>query len=97
MKKPRGSSARDGRAAKREKITKRRKIDFSDVPELSKRQLSAMRRVGRPLLGDQPRRLIAIRMDAKVLDWVRKAAVKKGMPYQSLINDILAERMKRAS
>jgi uncharacterized protein (DUF4415 family) len=56
-----------------------------------------MRRVGRPTLGDEPRRLIAIRMDAKVLEWVRKAAMKKGMPYQSLINDILAERMKRAS
>jgi predicted DNA binding CopG/RHH family protein len=36
-------------------------------------------------------------MDAKVLEWLRKAATKKGMPYQSLINDILAERMKRAS
>jgi uncharacterized protein (DUF4415 family) len=97
MKKRRELSARGGRAAKREKGTKRKRIDFSDIPELSEKQLSAMRRVGRPPLGDQPRRLIAIRMDAKVLDWVRKAAMKKGKPYQSLINDILAERMKRAS
>ena len=97
MKKPRELSVRDGRAARRGANTKGKRIDFSDIPELSKKQLSTMRRVGRPTLGDEPRRLIAIRMDAKVLEWLRKAAVKKGMPYQSLINDILAERMKRAS
>jgi uncharacterized protein (DUF4415 family) len=97
MRKPRELSARGGRAAKRGARTRGKRIDFSDIAELSKKQLSAMRRVGRPTLGDEPRRLIAIRMDAKVLDWVRKAAMKKGMPYQSLINDILAERMKRAS
>ena len=97
MKKSRESSALGWRAAKRGKNTKSKRIDFSDIPELSKSQLSAMRRIGRPPLGDVPRKLIAIRMDAKVLEWVRKAAVKKGMPYQSLINDILAERMKRAS
>jgi uncharacterized protein (DUF4415 family) len=96
MKKRRGSLAQGGRTAKREKAAKG-KINYTDIPELSKRQLSAMRRVGRPPLGDEPRRLIAIRMDAKVLEWLRKAAMKKGMPYQSLINDILAERMKRAS
>ena len=97
MRKPRELSARGGRTARRGARTKRKRIDFSDIPELSKKQLSAMRRVGRPTLGDEPRRLIAIRMDAKVLEWLRKAATKKGMPYQSLINDILAERMKRAS
>ncbi|MGH7768323.1 MAG: BrnA antitoxin family protein [Candidatus Binatia bacterium] len=53
--------------------------------------------MGRPPLGDEPRKLIAIRMDAKVLEWVRAVAIKRGMPYQSLINDILAEKMKRAS
>jgi uncharacterized protein (DUF4415 family) len=97
MKKRQELSARGGRAVKRGARTKGKRIDFSDIPELSKKQLSAMRRVGRPTLGDEPRRLIAIRMDAKVLEWLRKAATKKGMPYQSLINDILAEKMKRAS
>ena len=97
MKKRRELSARGGRAARRGATTKGKRIDFSDIPELSKKQLSIMRRVGRPTLGDEPRRLIAIRMDAKVLEWLRKAAMKKGMPYQSLINVILAERMKRAS
>jgi uncharacterized protein (DUF4415 family) len=74
-----------------------RKIDYSDIPELSDRQLSAMRRVGRPTVGDEPRKLIAIRLDAKVLGWLRKAAEKKGLPYQSLVNEILANEMKKAS
>ena len=74
-----------------------RKIDFSDIPELSEKQLTGMRRVGRPTLGDEPRKLIAIRLDPKVLGWLRKTAEKKGLPYQSLVNQILAEEMRKAS
>jgi len=48
-------------------------------------------------VGDEPRRLIAIRLDAKVLTWLRKTAEKKGLPYQSLVNGILAEEMRKAS
>ena len=76
---------------------KKRKIDYSDIPELSDRQLSAMRRVGRPTVGDEPRKLIAIRLDAKVLGWLRETAEKKGLPYQSLVNEILASEMRKAS
>lgn len=97
MKKSRGSSARGGQAGKRGKDTKRRKIDFSDIPELSEKQLSSMRRVGRPPIGAEPKKLIAIRLDPKILGWVRKTAEEKGLPYQSLINDILAREMKKAS
>ena len=97
MKKKRGSSARGARARKSEKGMKPRKIDYSDIPELSDRQLSAMRRVGRPTVGDEPRKLIAIRLDAKVLGWLRKTAEKKGLPYQSLVNEILASEMRKAS
>jgi uncharacterized protein (DUF4415 family) len=74
-----------------------KKIDFSDIPELSKKQLTGMRRVGRPTLGDEPRKLIAIRLDLKVLGWLRRTAEKKGLPYQSLVNQILAEQMRKAS
>ena len=56
-----------------------------------------MRRVGRPTVGDEPKRLIAIRLDPKVLGWLRKTAEKMGLPYQSLVNDILAEEMRKAS
>ena len=73
------------------------KIDYSYIPELSDRQLSAMRRVGRATVGDERRKLIAIRLDAKFLGWLHKAAEKKGLPYQSLVNEILASEMKKAS
>jgi uncharacterized protein (DUF4415 family) len=54
-----------------------------------------MRRVGRPPLGDEPRQLIAIRLDSKVLRWLRAVAAKRQVPYQSLINDMLASEMKK--
>jgi uncharacterized protein (DUF4415 family) len=95
MKKP-GSSAR-GRPAARKRNVTRGKIDFSDTPELSDRQLASMRRIGRPPLGDEARQLIAIRLDPKVLQWLRTVAAKRQIPYQSLINDILAGEMKKVS
>ena len=68
----------------------RRQIDFSDIPDSSAEQLKAMRRVGRPLLGDEPRQLIAIRVDAGVLDQFRKEARRRRVGYQILINEVLA-------
>ena len=97
MKKSRGSLVRVERAGKKEKNMNSKKIDFSDIPELSDRQLSRLRRVGRPTVGEEPRKLIAIRLDAKVLSWLRETAEKKGKPYQSLVNEILAEEMRKAS
>jgi uncharacterized protein (DUF4415 family) len=97
MKKSRGSSARGVQAGKSDKGMNSKKINFSDIPELSDKQLSRMRRVGRPTVGDEPRKLIAIRLDAKVLLWLRETAEKKGKPYQSLVNEILAEEMRKAS
>lgn len=43
-----------------------------------------MRRVGRPPLGDEPRQLIAIRMDTKVLEELRKEACRRRVGYQTL-------------
>lgn len=60
-------------------------------------QRSRMHRVGSRTLGDEPRKLIAIRLDANVLSWLRKTAEKKGLPYQSLVNEILAGEMRKAS
>ena len=71
-------------------------IDFSDIPEASPAQLRAMRRIGRPPLGVAARRLIAIRIDPQVLDAVRREAKRRGLGYQSLINDLLAEHVRRA-
>ena len=67
-----------------------RRLDFSDIPEASRDQLGAMRRVGRPPLGDHARQLIAIRLDPRVLAEFRKEARRRNVGYQTLINDVLA-------
>ena len=67
-----------------------------DIPEASPPQLRAMRRVGRPSLGAAARRLIAIRIDPQVLHAVRREAKRRGLGYQSLINDLLAKHVRRA-
>jgi uncharacterized protein (DUF4415 family) len=95
MKKRLDSSVQGWRIAKKRRVTKKRKIDYSDIPPLTDEQLVSMRRVGRPPLGDEPRQLIAIRLDPKVLRWLRAVAVKRQVPYQSLINDMLASEMKK--
>lgn len=94
MRKRSGSSARGGRAAASVRRTERR-IDFSDIPESSAEQLKAMRRVGRPPLGDEPRQLIAIRVDPGVLDQFRKEARRRRVGYQTLINEVLAAHVRR--
>ncbi len=74
-----------------------RKIDFSDIPEMSSAQLRAMKRVGRPTIGDVARQLIAIRIDPQVLENLRKEAEKRDVGYQTLINDILTEHAHKQS
>jgi uncharacterized protein (DUF4415 family) len=67
---------------------RRRQINSSDIPDSSVDHLNAMRCVGRPPLGDEPRRLIAIRVDAEVLDRFRKEARRPRVEYQALINEV---------
>ena len=96
MTKRSGSSARGGRAARKGPRTgAARPTDFSDVPEASDEQLRAMRRVGRPPLGDAARRLIAIRVDPEVLDGFRKEAKRRKVGYQTLINRVLADYVQK--
>lgn len=54
-----------------------------------------MRRVGRPPLGDRARRLIAIRLDPSVLQQLRKQARRRNMGYQTLVNHVLAEYVRK--
>ena len=89
------SSARAGRTAANVRRTAR-KIDYSDIPALSSGQLKAMHRVGRPPLGDEARRLIAIRVDAMVLARFRREARRRGIGYQTLINEVLARHIKKS-
>ena len=94
MSKRSASSARGARAG----VSARRTagtMDFSDIPEATPRQLQAMRRVGRPPLGDAPRQLIAIRLDAKVLGQFRKEARRRRVGYQTLINEVLAQHVRK--
>jgi uncharacterized protein (DUF4415 family) len=70
-------------------------IDFSDIPDSSPEQLTGMRRVGRPPLGKEPRQLIAIRIDTGVLESFRKEARRRHVGYQTLINEVLAEHIRR--
>jgi uncharacterized protein (DUF4415 family) len=72
-----------------------RKIDYSDIPESSAEQLKVMRRVGRPPLGDEPRQLIAIRVDPGVLEQFRKEARRRRVGYQTLINEVLARHARK--
>jgi uncharacterized protein (DUF4415 family) len=92
MAKRSASSAHGGRAGRKEPRTART-IDFSDIPEASREQLRAMRRVGRPPLGDRARQLIAIRLDARVLAEFRKEAKRRNVGYQTLIHKVLAQHV----
>ena len=88
-------SPRVRRVKKSAKPTPDHKIDFSDLAEFSDEQLAAMKPVGRPMIGDKPRKLIAVRLDQEVLSKLRREAKKKRTGYQSLINEILAKHVKR--
>lgn len=94
MRKRSGSSARGARVAANARRTARR-IDYSDIPESSPEQLGVMRRVGRPPLGNEPRQLIAIRVDPDVLDRFRKEARRRRVGYQTLINEVLAQHVRK--
>ena len=94
MRKRSVSSARGARVAGNARST-RRKLDFSDIPDSSPEQLKVMRRVGRPPLGDEPRQLIAIRVDPGVLDQFRKEARRRRVGYQTLINEVLAQHVRK--
>jgi uncharacterized protein (DUF4415 family) len=54
-----------------------------------------MRRVGRPPLGDRARQLIAIRVDPDVLAQFRKEARRRRVGYQTLMNEALAEHIRK--
>jgi uncharacterized protein (DUF4415 family) len=83
-----GSSVRGKQAKGKEKPMPDSAIDFSDIPGSTYEELRTARRVGRPRSPDA-KLLIAIRIRASLLAKIRKAAQKKGKPYQTLIHEIL--------
>jgi uncharacterized protein (DUF4415 family) len=96
MAKRSASSVRGERAGKNGRRTAAtRRVDFSDIPEISDEQLRVMRRVGRPPLGNRARRLIAIRLDPEVLHELRKEATRRNVGYQTLVNRVLADYVRK--
>ena len=89
------SSVRAARVVKNAPRTPRPKIDFSDIPDSSPKQLRAMRRLGRPPLGARARQLIAIRVDPDVLAEFRKEARRRRVGYQTLMNAALAQHVRK--
>jgi uncharacterized protein (DUF4415 family) len=92
-----GSSVRGKPAKKREKYMPDNEIDYSDIPALTDEELKKMKRLGRPLLGEAARQLIAIRIDPATLDKLRELAEKAGKGYQTLINEILSQYVDKRS
>jgi uncharacterized protein (DUF4415 family) len=71
------------------------KIDFSDIPEMNDKQLKQFKRVGRPLIGSSARLMIAIRIDPETLVHLKDQAKEHGKGYQTFINEILKEYVKK--
>ena len=53
------------------------KIDYSDIPALTEKQLAQFKRA--------PKKLVAVRLDADVFAWIRKF----GTGYSTRINNVL--------
>ena len=88
------SLARVMRAKRSVKSISDKKIDFSDIPEITDAQQKKGIRPGRPLLGSAARTMIAIRIDPSVLKKLKIYADKRGKGYQTLINEILGKFIK---
>ena len=52
-------------------------IDYSDIPALSEKELAQFKRA--------PKKLVAVRLDADVFEWIRKF----GAGYSTRINSVL--------
>lgn len=70
-------------------VTKRQKqggvadIDYTDIPELSDKQLKQFRR--------PPKKLVAVRLDADVFEWLQQF----GAGYSTRINNVLRAVMSQ--
>jgi len=87
-KKQLASSARVKQRARNVKYIPDSQLNLLDIPEATDEQLRRARRVGRPVTGNA-KQLIAIRIDPRVLDKLRRLAARKSKPYQTYIHEIL--------
>jgi uncharacterized protein (DUF4415 family) len=90
------SSAQGRRREKSVKHIPDSGIDFSDIPELSDKELSRGRRVGRPK-SDVVKQMIALRIDPALLSKLKKLTKKRKTPYQTLLHELLEEAVRDAA
>ena len=89
------SLPRAGRAGKNAKPMQDKRIDFSDIPESTDEELKRARRVGRPK-SENTKQLIAIRIYPRLLAQLRRLAVKRDKPYQTLIHELLEQAARKS-
>ena len=90
------SSAPGRRVAGSAKPMPDRDLDFSDIPEATGAELRRARRVGRPR-DETAKRLIAIRIDPRLLASLRRMATRLGKSYQTLIHELLEKAARHAA
>ena len=93
---PFASSARAKPRVKNARHMPDSRIDFSDIPESSDRELARARRVGRPTTG-RAKQLIAIRIDPRLLAELRRLAARQRKPYQTLLHELLEAAVRQAA
>jgi len=79
----RQKAALDG-VAMRQKRGDVTRIDYSDIPALTEKQLTQLRR--------PPKKLVAVRLDADVFEWLQRY----GAGYSTRINNVLRAVMSQA-
>ncbi len=72
------------------------RIDFSDIPESTDQELKRARRVGRPKSA-HAKQLIAIRIDPRLIQRLRRLAAQQDKPYQTLIHELLEKASRKVA
>lgn len=90
------SSAQGRQTTKRRKPTLGSLIDYSDIPASTPGELKKAFE-SREKRKKTAKQLIAIRIAPQVLHKLRKLAVIKSKPYQTLIHEILEKATKRVA
>lgn len=71
-------------------------IDFSDIPEFSKKQLAKAKPLGHPRITHE-KKVIAVSLPRKLIYDLQKLAKKKHKPYETLLSELLQDAIKRAA
>lgn len=82
-------------------MKKANEFPFEAARRVTKREVESARKAieaklgekrprrGRPPKGDEKHRAVSIRLNPKVIEWAKKQARKRGIGYQTVINEVL--------